>query len=47
MIDGFRYGFIGYADGPLAIGVIVLLVIDAVLTLMCLRAIGVGWRLKP
>ncbi len=46
MIDGFRYGFIGHADGSLAIGVAVLLGVNAALLLLCFRLIASGYRLK-
>ena len=46
-IDGFRYGFIGRADGDLATGVIVLLVIDLVLWIICHRLLAIGYKLKP
>ena len=46
-IDGFRYGFIGVADGVLWIGVVVLIAINAVLWLTCLRLITAGYNLKP
>jgi ABC-2 type transport system permease protein len=46
MIDGFRYGFIGHADGSLAIGVAVLVGVNAALLLLCFRLIATGYRLK-
>jgi ABC-2 type transport system permease protein len=46
MIDGFRYGFIGHADGQLAIGVAVLLGVNAALLLLCFHLIATGYRLK-
>jgi ABC-2 type transport system permease protein len=46
MIDGFRYGFIGHADGSLAIGVVVLIGVNAALLLLCFRLIATGYRLK-
>src|SRR5207302_7251196 len=39
MIDGFRYGFIGHADGSLAIGIVVLIAVNAVLLLLCFQLI--------
>jgi ABC-2 type transport system permease protein len=45
-IDGFRYGFIGQADGVLATGVGVLIAIDLALGLVCYRVLATGWRLK-
>ncbi|AZU03014.1 ABC-2 type transporter [Glycocaulis alkaliphilus] len=46
LIDGFRYGFIGYADGNIAIGVAVTLVINAVLVVACYGVLRSGWRLR-
>jgi ABC-2 type transport system permease protein len=46
MIDGFRYGFIGHADGSLAIGTAVLIGVNAALLLLCFRLIAIGYRLK-
>jgi ABC-2 type transport system permease protein len=46
MIDGFRYGFIGHADGSLAIGAVVLIGVNAALLLLCFRLIASGYRLK-
>jgi ABC-2 type transport system permease protein len=46
MIDGFRYGFIGHADGSLAIGVAVLIGVNAALLLLCFHLITSGYRLK-
>jgi ABC-2 type transport system permease protein len=45
-IDGFRYGFIGQADGSLAAGALVLLGVDLVLGALCYRVLATGWRLK-
>jgi ABC-2 type transport system permease protein len=46
MIDGFRYGFIGHADGSLAVGMAVLIAVNAALLLLCFRLIASGYRLK-
>ncbi len=46
LIDGFRYGFIGHADGNLLTGVIVVLALNVVLFLACWRMFVTGWRLK-
>ncbi|WP_439632910.1 ABC transporter permease [Glycocaulis sp.] len=46
LIDGFRYGFIGYADGNIAIGVAVTLVMNAVLVVACYGVLRSGWRLR-
>jgi ABC-2 type transport system permease protein len=47
MIDGFRYGIIGHAEGSLTAGLLVLTVGNALLAVACYRLIAVGWRLKP
>ncbi len=46
MIDGFRYGFIGQSDGTLAIGVAVMLGINAALGVLLLRMLSSGYKLK-
>ncbi len=46
MIDGFRYGFIGHADAPLAVGALVVLGVNAALWLLTYRMIATGYRLK-
>ena len=46
LIDGFRYGFIGHADGDLRIGVVLSAVLTAVLFAACYRIFVTGWRLK-
>jgi len=46
MIDGFRYSFIGQADGSLAIGVVVLVVLNLLLWLLVRRMLVVGYKLK-
>lgn len=46
LIDGFRYGFIGHADGNIAIGVGVTLVINAALLATCYAVLRSGWRLR-
>ena len=46
MIDGFRYGFIGHADGSLMIGVILLAVINLALGVLSYALLHAGWRLK-
>ncbi len=47
MIDGFRYGFIGYADGNLAAGVVAMAAINLTLWTLCTRLLGIGYKLKP
>ena len=46
MIDGFRYGFTGTADGSLVVGVIVMLTINPLLWLACHRMLASGYKLK-
>ncbi len=46
MIDGFRYGFTGFADGSLAIGVIMVAVINIILAVACWLLFQTGYRLK-
>ncbi len=46
MIDGFRYGFTGVADGSLMIGVIMIAVINLILAIACYVLLRAGWRLK-
>lgn len=46
MIDGFRYGMIGHADGSLLLGLVVLCVVNFALLAVNYRAFRQGWRLK-
>ncbi len=46
MIDGFRYGFIGYADASLALGVAVLLAADVLLWILVYVWFRRGYKLK-
>ena len=46
MIDGFRYGFIGYADASLTLGVLVLLGLNIFLWLVCYYLVAIGYKLK-
>ena len=46
LIDGFRYGFIGHADGSVAIGVALVLGLIVVLSAACWTVFAKGWRLK-
>jgi ABC-2 type transport system permease protein len=46
LIDGFRYGFIGHADGPLTVAAAVSVLFAAALSLLCWAVIRSGWRLK-
>lgn len=46
MIDGFRYSMTGYSDGSLAIGVWVMLIANAALTILTYWVLAKGYRLK-
>jgi ABC-2 type transport system permease protein len=46
LIDGFRYGFIGEAEGSLWVGVACTLALAAALTVAAWRLFVTGWRLK-
>ena len=46
LIDGFRYGMIGHADGSLAVGAAVVLGCVFVMWLICLKILTKGYRLK-
>lgn len=46
MIDGFRYGFIGHADGNLMIGIFVLIGINVLLAMLCLWMLRTGYKIK-
>jgi ABC-2 type transport system permease protein len=46
MIDGFRYGFIGHADGPIWTGVLVMIGANAALLALCHVMVARGYKLK-
>ncbi|TPW05420.1 MAG: antibiotic transport system permease protein [Alphaproteobacteria bacterium] len=46
LIDGFRYGFIGHADGPIVWAAAVSVALAAILSTACWALIKSGWRLK-
>lgn len=46
MIDGFRYGFIGQADGNVTTGMIFLVIINILLTLLTLWMLRTGYKIK-
>ena len=46
LIDGFRYGFIGHADGSILIGVVTTAALTIVLFLWCWHLFRAGYRLK-
>jgi len=46
LIDGFRYGFIGYHDGSLMAGIMVVLGVDIALWIACQKMFSSGYKLK-
>jgi ABC-2 type transport system permease protein len=46
LIDGFRYGFIGHADGTTWISALVLVACNAALLALCFGLISRGYKLK-
>jgi ABC-2 type transport system permease protein len=46
MIDGFRYGFIGHADGSLTAGIVVLTAVNVGLWALAVRLFALGYKLK-
>lgn len=46
MIDGFRYGFIGQADGNVMVGLVVLVGINVFLIALCLWMLRTGYKIK-
>jgi ABC-2 type transport system permease protein len=46
VISGFRYGFLGAADSPVATGAILLLIINLALGGLCYAMLRAGWKLK-
>ncbi|MFC5343947.1 ABC transporter permease [Brevundimonas staleyi] len=46
LIDGFRYGFIGHAEGSLLIGVVMSGALTVVMAVACWLVFKSGWRLK-
>jgi ABC-2 type transport system permease protein len=46
MIDGFRYGFTGTAEGSLVVGITVMAVFDLLLLAWCHRLFVTGYKLK-
>jgi ABC-2 type transport system permease protein len=46
MIDGFRAGFIGHADGSLTVGIIVMIVGNLLLAGLSYRMLKTGYKLK-
>jgi ABC-2 type transport system permease protein len=46
MIDGFRYGFTGVAEGSLTAGVALMAALDLLLLVLCHRLFVTGYKLK-
>jgi len=46
LIDGFRYGFLGAADGDVGSGAVLLLGLNIALGLACFRLLRAGWKLR-
>jgi ABC-2 type transport system permease protein len=46
VISGFRAGFLGVADSPVAFGAVFLLAINVVLGVICYALLRKGWRIK-
>lgn len=46
MIDGFRYGFIGHADGSLLVGAMFVALVDVVLLAVTYRMFATGYKLR-
>ena len=46
VISGFRYGFLGVADSPIAIGLVLMVVLNIALGALCYTLLRRGWKLK-
>jgi ABC-2 type transport system permease protein len=46
VISGFRYGFLGISDSPIAIGAMALLFVNIVLWALCYSLLRSGWKIK-
>ena len=46
VISGFRYGFLGVADSPVALGAALLLAINLALFAACYALLRSGWKIK-
>ncbi len=46
LIDGFRFGFTGHADGSIPVGMAMVALVDLALWLLAQRLLASGWRLK-
>jgi ABC-2 type transport system permease protein len=45
-ISGFRYGFLGISDSPIAVGALGLLVLNLALWAICYALLKSGWKIK-
>jgi ABC-2 type transport system permease protein len=46
VISGFRFGFLGLSDSPIALGALLILASDLVLGALCYALLKRGWKLK-
>jgi ABC-2 type transport system permease protein len=46
VISGFRYGFLGITDSPLAVGAAGLLLLNIALWATCYALLKSGWKIK-
>jgi ABC-2 type transport system permease protein len=46
VISGFRSGFLGFADSPVAFGAVLLLVINIAMGVLCYSLLRRGWKIK-
>ena len=46
VISGFRAGFLGVSDSPLAVGAIALLLLNVALWVVCYALLKSGWKIK-
>ena len=46
VIDGFRHGFVGVSDAPVALGASVVLGVNMALAALCYAILKSGWRMK-
>jgi ABC-2 type transport system permease protein len=46
IISGFRFGFLGLSDSPVALGALLILLIDLLLWAICYTLLRRGWKLK-
>jgi ABC-2 type transport system permease protein len=45
-ISGFRFGFLGISDSPIAVGAVGLLVLNLALWAACYSLLKSGWKIK-